>query len=785
MVSIPHFRYFTWVAILSSILLFSIFLAVSDTNLWAMQGDGRHAPSYVPGEVLVKFKPSATSIGIQELHAAIGTTVKKELKQVGIKQIKLPGHISVQEAIDIYEKAPSVEYAEPNYIYNIASTFPNDPDFHRLWGLHNTGQTGGAPGADIRAPEAWDISTGSSDVIIAVIDTGVNYNHPDLAGNIWINEKELNGIPGVDDDGNGYVDDIHGWDFLNDDPDPMDYNGHGTHVSGTIAGKGNNGIGITGVMWSAKIMPVRFLGASGTGDTAAAIQAIYYAADNGARIINASWGGGGYSKALYDAIAYAASKDVLFVAAAGNSGLDNDYYSFYPANYALPNVIAVAATDDRDELASFSNYGATHVHLGAPGVSIYSTVPEIAYGPMETLYSQDFDEGPNKLSDIGWATGGTYSTWAIMPGTGVDGTKCLEDSPGALYRNNTASLAAYLHPFLSEKNKAYTLWYQWKGSLEYGYDFLGILFSGDGTYWGGADYRTGNTGGSFLFDYSDFTPVAEFTPQFYFGFGLLTDSTIVDDGVYIDNIFLTKQDIAITGHGYDTYSGTSMATPHVSGAAGLILSVSPNLSPSTVKNILLENVDLKPSLSGKTVSGGRLDAFQAVKSAIFSLSANEGTVGSVMTLKGSHFGDQMGRVLIGNTRVKVLEWYDVVIRFAITKPQGAGTYPLIIQRKQEKFAYAVLNSAFTVKDPEIESLSPGHGPVGTEVIVAGSFFGKNKGHVVIGDVPCRIKSWSMDPLTGESSITFIVPEGLGKGSYDLTVTNKVGRGTKAGCFTIE
>lgn len=764
---------------------FGLALVVGSTMKgWAAVANGLH-PIYVPGEVLVKFKPSADTSTIQKLHEAIAASPRKAIPKAGVVRIKLPEDVSVEAAVKHYTKSPQVEYAEPNYIYRASSLFPSDPFFANLWGLHNIGQTGGTSDADIDAPEAWSVTTGSSSIVIAVIDTGIDYNHPDLAPNIWTNLPESAGTPGVDDDGNGYVDDIHGWDFVDDDGDPFDYNGHGTHVAGTIAAKGDNGMGITGVMWSARVMPLRFLGASGAGDTAAAVEAVYYAVDNGARVINASWGGGGFSRALYDALAYALGKEVLFVAAAGNQGNDNDLSSFYPCGYDLPNVICVAATDHRDELAWFSNYGTKKVHLGAPGVSIFSSLPEFSYGPLEILYTQDFDGGETRLAEIGWASGGTYSTWTITPGKGVGGTRCLEDSPGTLYRNDTASLAVYLNPFLSEKNKSYTLWYDWKGSLEYGYDALAVLFSGDGFSFGTIDYRTGSTGGDFISDSTDFTVVSELMPHFYFGLGLFSDSNIVDDGVYIDNVMLTKQAIVPIGHGYDPMSGTSMAAPHVSGTAGLVLSLNPNLSAATVKNILIETVDAKSSLEGKTRSGGRLNAHQAVRSAMLFMDVNEGTVGTELTIIGSRFGAPRGNVRVGNGRAKVLQWADDLIRIRITKPLEAGTYPIQVQRKGEKTTYAVLGGAFTYRAPEIKTVSPDHGAIGTEVTLEGSFFGAKKGEVFVGGVACNIRSWTMNPSNGASRVTFVVPGGLTPGIYHVTIRNKVGTGIKEEGFMVE
>ena len=282
-------------------------------------------------------------------------------------------------ALQKIKKDPNVKYVEPDFEVSILQTLPNDPGFGDLWGLHNTGQIGGIPDADMDAPEAWDIETGSSDVVIAVIDTGVDYNHEDLSANMWINPGEIPGN-GIDDDNNGYVDDVHGWDFCNSDSDPMDDHDHGTHCSGTIAAVGNNGVGIAGVNWTAKIMAIKFLSAGGSGSTSDAILSVQYATtmklDYGIPVIatSNSWGGGDFSQALEDAIAEADAAGILFVAGAGNEGMNNDIYPFYPANHNVPNVIAVAATDDADYLAWFSNYGAISVDLAAPGVGILSTV---------------------------------------------------------------------------------------------------------------------------------------------------------------------------------------------------------------------------------------------------------------------------------------------------------------------------------------------------------------------------------------------------------------------------
>ena len=278
---------------------------------------------------------------------------------------------------------PLLEYIEFDYAIKPAvapaATIPNDSDFAQLWGLNNTGQAGGTPDADIDAPEAWDTQKGSASVIVGVIDTGVDYTHQDLATNIWTNPGEIPN-DGIDNDGNGYIDDLRGWDFAYNDNDPMDVYGHGTHVSGTIAAKGNNSIGVTGVSWNSKTMPIKFLDDQGSGYTSNAILALNYATKMGAKITNNSWGGGSFSQALYDSIKAAGDSGALFIAAAGNDSRDTDAIPSYPASYDLPNIISVAATTRTDSLSYFSNYGKTTVDLGGPGSDIYSTLPNNSYG---------------------------------------------------------------------------------------------------------------------------------------------------------------------------------------------------------------------------------------------------------------------------------------------------------------------------------------------------------------------------------------------------------------------
>jgi hypothetical protein len=335
-------------------------------------------------EIIVGFGPGVSASAQRALLARFGATSKERFAPIRAYLASVPAGRQAT-VISALERNPSVRYAEPNVRFHIDQV-PNDTSFAKLWGLDNSGQTvngtAGIADADIDAPQAWSISTGSSDVTVGVIDTGVDYNHPDLSANIWINPGE-NCLgcrnDGIDNDGNGYVDDWHGWDFLNNDNDPFDDNGHGTHVAGTIGAVGNNGDGVAGVNWSVRLMPLKFLGADGAGDAADGVRAVLYASSMGAVVTNNSWGGDGYSQALADTISEADSRGSLFVAAAGNSFMNTDTSPNYPSGYDLPNVIAVAATDQNDGRAWFSNYGRRSVDLGAPGTNIYSTWPGASY----------------------------------------------------------------------------------------------------------------------------------------------------------------------------------------------------------------------------------------------------------------------------------------------------------------------------------------------------------------------------------------------------------------------
>lgn len=333
---------------------------------------------YDTTSVLVKFVTSVNPSGF----LPAGALIRKQMPLVpNLYQVNVPAGKSFADTITALKANKHVVYAQPDYRLS-SNQLPNDTGFTSEWGMYNTGQTGGTLSADIKAPAAWDISTGSGKTIVAVIDSGVDYNHPDLKANMWVNAGESPGN-GIDDDKDGFIDDLNGYNFVGSNGNPMDDNSHGTHVAGTIGAVGNNGIGVRGVNWTVQIMALKFLDSTGSGSTSNAINALNFAVSHGAKISNNSWGGSGsFNQALSDAITNAQNAGHIFVAAAGNSSANNDSTPTYPASFTQDNIIAVAATDKNDSLASYSNYGSTSVDIAAPGSSIYSTLPNNSYGLM-------------------------------------------------------------------------------------------------------------------------------------------------------------------------------------------------------------------------------------------------------------------------------------------------------------------------------------------------------------------------------------------------------------------
>jgi len=634
-------------------------------------------------EVLIKFKPEAARMMWESLLQDNGMTIEKSFKHTGIHVIKLPSSMSVEKAIGILIMDPTVEYVEPNFIVSIFDV-PNDPRFNELWGLHNTGQTGGKADADIDAPEAWDIHTGSGNVVVGVIDTGVDYTHQDLVDNMWVNQVEATGVPGVDDDSNGYVDDIYGINAITGSGDPMDDQGHGTHCAGTIGAVGNNAVGVVGVNWDVEIMGLKFLDSTGSGSISDAIECMEYVLNMHTKGVNIrltsnSWGGGGYSQAAYDAISALRDEGILFIAAAGNDSSDNDASPHYPSSYDLYNIIAVAATDHNDELASFptwgSNYGLTSVDVTAPGAYILSTLPGAGYepGPGDIFFDHVEAGAGNWTADI---------PWGITEEISYSPTHSWTDSPDIYYKNNVdASLTSETVDLSGTTGQIIKLgFYAWI-HLELDEDYLYIEVSGDGGItWITIGSLTGYEREMTLYRY--FIPEAVRTNQFIFRFHLVTDENRTGEGVYIDDIGIG---FSTGSNNYGLKSGTSMATPHVSGLAALIDSYRDDLNYLDIRDLICATVDQLSSLGGLIFTGGRINAKSALiqdpadlPPMIYSISPAQAPVGVEVTINGNRFGDTQGEVNFheGIEADNIISWSNTSI--VVTVPTGAVPGPLTL-----------------------------------------------------------------------------------------------------------
>jgi subtilisin family serine protease len=570
------------------------------------------APAFVSDEVLVRFKGSPTArSGLSQALDGVGGQVDQNLERVvpGLRRIALTGDTTVREAVAELEDRGDVLYAEPNYVVQAAAT-PNDSRFQEMWGLHNTGQSvagaAGTPDADIDAPEAWNVTTGSANVTVAVLDSGIARDHPDLAGNMWVNTDEVAGNR-VDDDRNGFVDDRSGWDFIAGDALPDDEQGHGTHVAGTVGARGNNdtaGAGttdVTGVAWNVKLMPVRVLDHNGMGSYADLINGIDYARQNGAQIGNLSLGGRYHSQAMRDALA--AGSQVLWVAAAGNDGSDLEWAEHYPCKLDLANVVCVAATDSQDQLDRFSNYGSAAVDVAAPGVSTLST------SPFSRMFSESFETSITGR----WVTGGTPNTWARTtdvpwPATGT----WLTDSPAGRYPNSSDNWARTNALNLSGTRDCQVRFHAMLDTESF-YDHLRLEVAR-------------STAGPWteLVPLSGYWPVPEdsteaLLPDTFDGaarvfvrFRMTADEQYDGEGVYVDDVSVHCAGRYSTTS-YQYLTGTSMAAPHVTGVAALVRARFPSLTVAQLRAKLLAAVDTKPQLTGMVATGGRINASKAVR----------------------------------------------------------------------------------------------------------------------------------------------------------------------------
>lgn len=551
-------------------------------------------PEYIPGEVLIipdtTFQASAVQVRGMSL-------LKTHKGRLSFSKVKVKPEQTVEQAVQALNNTPGILYAEPNYIYHAAAVVPDDPAFTNYWGLNNTGQavnaTAGTNGVDIGAVAAWNNLTDCSPIVVAVIDSGVDYNHPDLSSVIWNNTDEIDGN-GIDDDGNGFVDDVRGWDFVQNDNEPMDFNEHGTHVAGTIGAAGNNGVGGVGVCWKSTIMPIRVLDSVGSGTAGNIALAVDYAVANGARIINMSFSGIGFSTPLLNAIAAANSAGVLVIAAAGNDGTDNGTTPNYPASYNQSNIISVAATDQNDALATTSNYGVTSVDMAAPGVNIYSTVPPAR--TMVTGCSWNFDDGTTQ----GWSV---TDTVGVTTEDANSPSNSITDSPLATnYANNMQYEAWAPACNLTGKEGAV---------LEMVFNLDTV--SPDGFYpavFNGTTKKTltgytGNSGG-WVSDSFDMT-AWDNTSTARVGWILQTDASVVADGVHVDDVTVTIPGTTHVGSEYTFLNGTSRAAAHVSGVAALLWAAQPNLTVSEIRTLVINSGDPVSGLVSFVASGKRLN----------------------------------------------------------------------------------------------------------------------------------------------------------------------------------
>lgn len=551
--------------------------------------------NFVRGEILVKYRSSMStfdqSVAIErEGGVRIGRKMKK-----GWNRVKLKKTLNIKEAMADFKQDPDVLHVQPNYIYHTQAV-PNDPRYGQLWGLKNTGQTivsaggptapasannPGVSGKDMNLEYAWNTITDCSSVIVAIVDSGVNYNHSDLASNMW------NG-------GGSYPN--HGYDFVDSDNDPMDSNGHGTHIAGTIGAVGNNGVGSTGVCWNVKLMAIRSMGTDGSGTSADIIDGIYFAVDNGAKVINLSLGGPDYGQLESDAITYALTHDVVVIAAAGNDGTNNDSGSTpqYPCNHAQDNLLCVAALTQNYSLASFSNYGAINVDIGAPGVNIVSTWP----GTNATI-SEAMTAGWNFSSTTG-------SGWAYKSLNFGSPVSCLVNPTNYNY-----STAKYVNNTDARAWKAFTIPASANAAILNLYMMIDVATGDSISIHAKSGASDPMNSGTTLESYAGSTdgsrePFAfDLTPylggQVSVGFKLLTDSSGVDLGTNFSGLSIDTLTYNTTS--YNVINGTSMATPHVAGLAAMLFAYNPSYTYSDVVTAIKNGGVVTASLSGKTTTG--------------------------------------------------------------------------------------------------------------------------------------------------------------------------------------
>jgi subtilisin family serine protease len=555
---------------------------------------------YVPGEVLVKFKARATAQNRQAIVAFHQHSILADLIQSHWAHVKVGAGQTVEEALAAYRNDPGIEYVQPNYIYHIAAA-PNDPQYGQLWAFKNTGQTitnaltqpplspvypthnPGTPGDDMDIEKAWDHITDCSAVVVAVVDSGVNYNQEDLASNMW------NG---------GVTYPLHGYNYVGNNTDPMDLNGHGTHVAGIIGAVGNNAKGTTGVCWKASIMAVCVMNAMGQGTTANIIQGINFAVSHGAKVINMSLGGGGAFDQLFsDSITTAQNADVVVVVAAGNDGANNDSGTtpVYPCNFTQPNLICVAALDQSFQLATFSNYGSTSVHIGAPGTNILSAWAGTNATVADPLTSGWF--GSTTTTGGGWFYSTIGSTQYLVDPSNYPNGLYYKSTDDRAYKSfNVASLTTAVLNFRTAINVV-------SGDhFRIAYASAAVdPFAGTGTIVG---------------DVTNIATYPKLIPRTFdisgcisanctVGFQLQSGTSPTDRGVAIAEFSIKTLDLNSTS--YNTENGTSMATPEVAGLATMLRAYNPQYAYADVVSAIEKGGRPAASLVGKTTTGNAID----------------------------------------------------------------------------------------------------------------------------------------------------------------------------------
>ncbi len=573
----------------------------------------RGASEYVPGQVIVRYSAGTTMAERRGALRAPGATAVQSLALPRTELVELPAGVSVLDGVAELERNPDVDHAEPNYILH-ASAVPNDPRYADLWAMPKIG-----------APAAWDSTTGSASVVVAVIDTGIAYDHPDLEQNMWTNPGEIAGN-GIDDDSNGKIDDLRGWDFIWNDNTPLDGDGHGTHVAGTIGARGNNGIGVAGVNWQVSLMALRAGDATGSFPTSAIVGAVAYACAKNARVVNGSFGGSEYSQTMLDAITAPACANTLFVFAAGNGGDDgagdnNDTTPQYPCSYASDRIICVAASNQSDGRASFSNYGLTSVDLAAPGFSITSS---IFIG--DIVLVDGFGDSPTLFSTRWGAQSapGGHPLWGqqfvSFPGA-ITGSPSVSESPAGNYSANTDSTIRTLTPLDLTGKAGCHVDYFMRLNTELGHDFFFLEGSASPSGpWTDLSQGgwTGDTEGEW-FAFQEDVGALDGVSTAYLRLRLTSDGSVQRDGAVVEDIAMACAGQTPDG-AYIAFSGTSMAAPHVTGAAALMLARNPALTRSQLRSILLGTVTPVSAFAktGPTpvATGGRLNLAAAIVNAL-------------------------------------------------------------------------------------------------------------------------------------------------------------------------